>query len=49
MDLFLSFVKEVALAFFKVIVTDIAKSIVTRLKERTAPTDDRDGSDFLHR
>ncbi len=44
MESILLIIKEVALKFFKVIVTDVAKTIVTRLKKRTAPTDDRDGS-----
>jgi len=41
----LSFVRDAALIAFKAFITALAKLLVNRRKDRTAPTDTRDGSD----
>ena len=47
MNLALSLLKEVLTIVVKIVVTFLAQQIIARIKERTAPGTNRDGSDNM--
>jgi len=47
MGFILSLLEVIAKAIVKVLITTLTKHVVSRIKERTAPIDSRDGSDAV--